>query len=48
MNCIDNFHCPAISRDGKVARIDPYECDGCGACAEVYVCPVKAIHEVKL
>jgi indolepyruvate ferredoxin oxidoreductase alpha subunit len=48
MNCVDNFHCPAIIRDGNVARIDPYECDGCGACSEIYVCPVKAIHEVKL
>ncbi|MGP6239615.1 thiamine pyrophosphate-dependent enzyme [Cuniculiplasma sp. SKW4] len=48
MNCVDNFHCPAITKDGNVAKIDPYECDGCGACSEVYVCPVKAIHEVKL
>ena len=46
-NCIDDFHCPAIQEnpDGTI-YIDSSECDGCGMCAEIYVCPFKAIEVV--
>ena len=47
-NCIDNFHCPAIQQDtdGHLF-IDSSQCDGCGMCADVYVCPFKAIEVVQ-
>lgn len=46
-NCVENFACPAINLiDGKI-EINPALCDGCGVCAEPYVCPFQAIKEVK-
>ncbi len=33
--------CPAISLDGKKAKIDPTQCVGCGVCSSL--CPKKAI-----
>ncbi|MCL4315007.1 MAG: indolepyruvate ferredoxin oxidoreductase subunit alpha [Candidatus Thermoplasmatota archaeon] len=45
-NCVENFACPAINlTDGKIV-INPALCDGCGVCAEPYVCPFQAIKEV--
>ena len=47
-NCIDDFHCPAIQEkpDGTIF-IDSGECDGCGMCSDIYVCPFKAIEVVQ-
>ncbi|MEM0155558.1 MAG: indolepyruvate ferredoxin oxidoreductase subunit alpha [Thermoplasmataceae archaeon] len=47
MNCVENFSCPAISIKGGVINIDQDICDGCGVCAETYVCPFRAIEEVQ-
>ena len=47
-NCIDNFHCPAIQQDSEGhIFIDPVQCDGCGMCSDIYVCPFKAIEVVQ-
>ncbi len=43
MNCVENFSCPAIFIEGGNINIDSNLCDGCGVCAEPYVCPFKAI-----
>ncbi len=37
------FGCPAISMDGKKARVDPTLCVGCGVCQQV--CPFGAFEE---
>lgn len=39
--CVDRFACPAIVREGRVAKILPELCAGCGVCATI--CPAKAI-----
>lgn len=43
MNCVENFSCPAISVSKGNITISPTLCDGCGVCAEPYVCPFRAI-----
>ncbi len=43
MNCVENFSCPAMSISGGNIVISPTLCDGCGVCAEPYVCPFRAI-----
>ena len=47
MNCVEKFSCPAIFIEGGKIEIDQNICDGCGVCAEPYVCPFKAIEEVQ-
>ena len=42
-NCVENFACPALSVSNGKVTIDPVLCDGCGVCAQPYVCPFKAI-----
>ena len=46
-NCVDDLHCPAIqeNEEGNIF-IDTAECDGCGVCSDIYVCPFKAIEVV--
>ncbi|MDY3799080.1 MAG: 4Fe-4S binding protein, partial [Eggerthellaceae bacterium] len=39
--CITSIGCPAIGYNGKVAVIDPAQCNGCGLCTQV--CPFDAI-----
>jgi len=46
MNCVERFACPALSKEGTLVQINPYLCDGCGACAEPIVCAPKAIIKV--
>lgn len=46
-NCVDNFACPALSVEGGKVTIDPVLCNGCGVCAQPYVCPYRAIEEVQ-
>ncbi|MCL4325879.1 MAG: indolepyruvate ferredoxin oxidoreductase subunit alpha [Candidatus Thermoplasmatota archaeon] len=46
MNCVERFSCPAIYKEGKIVNINPYLCDGCGACAKPIVCPPEAIEKV--
>ncbi|MHB8372137.1 MAG: indolepyruvate ferredoxin oxidoreductase subunit alpha [Thermoplasmataceae archaeon] len=43
MNCVENFSCPALYIENENIKINPNLCDGCGVCAEIYVCPYKAI-----
>ena len=44
-NCIDNFGCPAIFKEGGKIYIDPVICDGCGTCMQI--CPNGAIELVE-
>ena len=46
MRCVTTFSCPAIYVDKGSVKINPTLCDGCGVCAEAYVCPYRAIKEV--
>ena len=46
MRCVTTFSCPAIYMDEGSVKINPTLCDGCGVCAEPYVCPYRAIKEV--
>ena len=46
-NCVENFACPAIFIENGRISIKPSLCDGCGVCAEPYVCPFKAIKEAE-
>ena len=43
MNCVENFSCPALYVEQGNIKINATLCDGCGVCAEIYVCPYKAI-----
>jgi indolepyruvate ferredoxin oxidoreductase, alpha subunit len=44
-NCLTNFGCPAFYVDKEKIYIDPFLCDGCGAC--VQVCPNGAITQAE-
>jgi indolepyruvate ferredoxin oxidoreductase alpha subunit len=46
MNCVENFSCPALYVNEGEITINPTLCDGCGVCAEIYVCPYQAIKVV--
>ncbi len=46
MRCVTTFSCPALYIEDGSVRINPTLCDGCGVCAEPYVCPYRAIKEV--
>ena len=46
MNCVENFSCPALYVSEGQIKINATLCDGCGVCAEIYVCPYQAIKVV--
>jgi len=46
MRCVTTFSCPAIFVENGSVQINATLCDGCGVCAEPYVCPYRAIKEV--
>lgn len=41
MKAHNAYHVPLLASSGYVARVDPDECNGCGACEEV--CPFNAV-----